>query len=71
LTVSAGQDKSEFAKGQIAQINLLHYPRDNVLLGTDFSWGERKDVNNEIGEDYRIQLSLKVNFDSEDIMKGR
>ncbi|MEH6611398.1 MAG: DcaP family trimeric outer membrane transporter [Halioglobus sp.] len=71
LDVSAGQDESEFAKGQIAQINLLHYPRDNVLLGTEFSWGDREDVNGETGNDYRIQFSLKVNFDSGDIMKGR
>jgi hypothetical protein len=71
LDTSDGQFDSEFARGQIAQINLLHYPRDNVLLGTEFSWGERKDVSGETGEDYRIQFSLKVNFDSGNIMKGR
>jgi hypothetical protein len=37
LDVSEGQDKSEFAKGQIAQINLLHYPRDNGFWGTEYS----------------------------------
>jgi hypothetical protein len=71
LDTSDGQFDSEFARGQIAQINLLHYPRDNILLGTEFSWGERKDVSGETGEDYRIQFSLKVNFDSGNIMKGR
>jgi hypothetical protein len=71
LKSSDGQSDSEFAKGQIAQINLLHYPRDNILLGTEFSWGERKDVNGETGDDYRIQFSLKVNFDSGDIMQRR
>jgi len=71
LDSSDGQSDSEFAKGQIAQINLLHYPKDNVLLGTEFSWGERKDVNGDTGDDYRIQFSLKVNFDSGDIMQRR
>ena len=71
LDSSDGQSGSEFAKGQIAQINLLHYPKDNVLLGTEFSWGEREDVNGATGDDYRIQFSLKVNFDSGDIMQRR
>ena len=71
LDSSDGQSDSEFAKGQIAQINLLHYPKDNVLLGTEFSWGEREDVNGDTGDDYRIQFSLKVNFDSGDIMQRR
>ena len=71
LDSSDGQSDSEFARGQIAQINLLHYPKDNVLLGTELSWGERKDVNGDTGDDYRIQFSLKVNFDSGDIMQRR
>jgi hypothetical protein len=69
LDTTAGQQGNEFKKGQIAQINLLHYPRDNVLLGTELNWGEREDVNGATGSDYRIQFSLKVNFDSGDIMK--
>ena len=71
LDTSDGQLDTEFAKGQIAQINLLHYPLDNVLLGTEFNWGQREDVNGNTGTDYRIQFSLKVNFDSGDIMKRR
>jgi DcaP outer membrane protein len=71
LDTTAGQHDTEFAKGQIAQINLLHYPADNVLLGTEFNWGEREDVNGNTGTDYRIQFSLKVNFDSGDIMRRR
>jgi hypothetical protein len=68
LDTTDGQLGSEFKSGQIAQINLLHYPRDNVLLGTEFIWGEREDVNGNTGSDYRLQFSLKVNFDSGDIM---
>ncbi len=71
LDTTDGQLGSEFAKGQIAQINLLHYPRDNVLLGTEFIWGEREDVDGATGDDYRIQFSLKVNFDSGDLMQRR
>jgi len=68
LDTSDGQSGSEFEKGQIATINLLHYPRDNVLLGTEFGWGEREDVNGNTGSDYRVQFSLKVSFDSGDLM---
>ena len=71
LDSSDGQRPNEFAKGQIAQINLLHYPADNVMLGTEFNWGEREDVDGDTGSDYRLQFSLKVNFDSGDLMKAR
>jgi hypothetical protein len=71
LDSSDGQTGSEFAKGQIAQINLLHYPADNVMLGTEFIWGEREDVDGSTGSDYRVQFSLRVNFDTGNIMSGR
>jgi hypothetical protein len=71
LDLSQGQSDSAFTKGQIAQINLLHYPRDNVLLGTEFSWGEREDFNGATGNDYRLQFSLKINFDSGDLVQRR
>jgi hypothetical protein len=71
LDSSNGQLDSEFTRGQIAQINLLHYPADNVLLGTEFIWGEREDISGNTGTDYRIQFSLKVNFDSGDLMRPR
>jgi len=71
LDSSDGQLPTEFKKGQIAQINLLYYPADNVMLGTEFNWGEREDVDGNTGEDYRIQFTLKVNFDTGDIMQMR
>ena len=70
LDTSDGQRGSEFEKGQIASINLLHYPRDNVMLGTEFGWGQREDVNGNTGSDYRVQFSLKVSFDSGDLMNS-
>ena len=71
LDTTSGQLGTEFEKGQIAQINLLHYPADNVLLGSEFIWGEREDVNGNTGSDYRIQFTLKVNFDTGDLMQSR
>jgi hypothetical protein len=71
LDTTSAQNPDEFKKGQIATINLLHTPKDNVLLGTEFGWGQREDVNGNTGEDYRIQFSLKVSFDTGDLMKGR
>lgn len=71
LDSSAGQAATEFSKGQIAQINLLHYPRDNVMMGTELIWGEREDLSGAKGEDYRIQFSLKVGFDSGNFLRGR
>ena len=69
LDTSNGQGPSEFEKGQIAQINLLHYPMDHVLLGTEFIWGQREDIDGNKGEDYRIQFSLKVDFDTGDLLR--
>ena len=69
LDTTDGQGTDEFKKGQIASINLLHYPTDNVMLGTEFGWGQREDVDGDTGSDYRIQFSLKVNFDSGDLIR--
>jgi len=71
LDTSDGQGGDEFEKGQIAQINLLHYPTDHVLLGTEFIWGEREDVDGSTGSDYRVQFSLKVDFDTGDLLLTR
>ena len=71
LDTSAGQGPEEFKKGQIASINLLHYPAEHVLLGTEFGWGQREDIDGNIGSDYRIQFSLKVDFDTGDLMSPR
>ena len=68
LDTSDGQDSTEFKQGQIATINLLHYPADHVMLGTEFSWGEREDISGNVGSDYRVQFSLKVDFDSGDLL---
>jgi hypothetical protein len=71
LDSSDGQHGTEFETGQIAQVNLLYYPADNILMGTEFNWGQREDINGNTGTDYRLQFSLKVNFDSGDLLQRR
>ena len=65
LDTTSGQAESEFDKGQIAQINLLHYPTNGVMIGGELIWGERVDISGADGYDVRAQLSLKVNFPRE------
>ncbi len=69
LDTSDGQAGIEFKQGQIAQINLLHYPRDHVMLGGEFIWGQREDIDGNVGSDYRVQFSLKVDFDTGDLVR--
>lgn len=68
LDTGDGQEGTEFKQGQIAQINLLHYPADHVLIGTEFIWGQREDIDGDIGSDYRVQFTVKVDFDSGDLL---
>ena len=71
LDTSDGQGPTEFKKGQIAQINLLYFPVDQVMMGTEFIWGEREDIDGNVGSDYRVQFSLKLNFDTGNLMRTR
>ncbi|ARN75139.1 DcaP family trimeric outer membrane transporter [Oceanicoccus sagamiensis] len=70
IDTTEGQADNEYEKGQIAQVNLLHYPQDNVLIGGEIAWGEREDISGESGDDIRIQFSLKVSFDSNNLKLG-
>ena len=40
------------------------------MLGTEFIWGEREDICGDVGSDYRIQFSLKVDFDTGDLVRS-
>lgn len=62
LDTTRGQADNEFEKGQIAQVNLLHYPTDGVMVGGELIWGERTDISGDDGYDLRAQFSVKVNF---------
>lgn len=70
LDTSDGQGPHEFERGQIAQLNLLYYPAAHVMMGTEFSWGQREDIDSNIGSDYRVQFTLKVDFDTGDLLRG-
>ena len=41
----------------------------DIFPNTIDYWGQREDVSGNIGSDYRIQFSLKVNFDTGDLMQ--
>jgi len=69
LDTTDGQADTEFKKGQMATINLLHYPTDHVMLGVEANWGEREDVDGEDADDYRIQFSIKVDWSLANLMK--
>jgi hypothetical protein len=56
------QSLDEFAKGSYASTNILYTPYPELLIGSEFLWGEHEDVAGRTGEDYRIQFSFKHKF---------
>jgi len=57
-----GESKDAFHQGEYASVNLLHYPREDLIVGAEFLWGKRTDVSRASGTDYRIQFSLRYSF---------
>jgi hypothetical protein len=63
ISMSNAQKPSDFRLGQYALGNVLYYPVENVMVGSEFQWGRRD--NNSDGfraDDYRIQFSFKYSF---------
>lgn len=60
------QEPTAFKAAQYASVNLLYTPSDKILMGGEFLWGTREDKDGEEGEDYRLQLTFKYNFSSND-----
>jgi hypothetical protein len=60
------QAPDAFRLGQYASANLLWNPDPRLLIGGEFLWGERKDKNGAIGNDTRLQLTVKYSFNSSD-----
>jgi hypothetical protein len=57
------QPANAFQKGQYALVNLLYYPVNNVMMGTELQWGSRENYKDGWDtSDYRIQFSFKYNF---------
>lgn len=59
------QSDDAFKSGQYASVNLLFLPVDQVLMGTEFLWGQRQDNDDDTGNDYRLQFSFKYMFSSD------
>jgi hypothetical protein len=60
---SDGQAANAFRVGQYASANLLYYPVKNVMAGTEFIYGYRKNFKDGWSvPDYRIQFSFKYDF---------
>jgi hypothetical protein len=59
---SNGQAPTAFKSGQYALGNLLFYPVKGVMMGPEFQWGYRENINGFTSSDYKIQFSAKYNF---------
>ncbi|MBV9401797.1 MAG: hypothetical protein JO062_27720 [Bryobacterales bacterium] len=64
IRTTAGQSPTDFKSGQYALTNILFYPVKDVMLGPEFQWGYRDNINRFHVPDYRIQFSAKYNFNS-------
>jgi DcaP outer membrane protein len=58
------QAATAFNVGRYASANLLCTPVKNVMIGGEFQWGQRKDVNDFKSNDYRLQFSFKYSFNA-------
>jgi hypothetical protein len=58
-----GQSPSAFKRGHYALANLMHYPAKNVMVGSEFQWGQRENNSDDFeSDDFRIQFTAKYNF---------
>ena len=66
ISNSDGQTDSAFHRGHYASGNLLFYPVDRVMLGTEVIWGRRDNFRDGFNsEDVHVQFSFKYNFSKE------
>jgi hypothetical protein len=63
------QAPDAFRLGQYASANLFYTPDPHLFMGGEFLWGERKDKDGSIGNDTRLQLSVKYTFSSNDFLR--
>jgi hypothetical protein len=56
------QAPTAFNEGQYASANLLCTPVKNVMIGGEFQWAKRKNLNDFRSNDYRLQFSFKYSF---------
>jgi len=53
---------SEFQTGQYASTNLLYTPYPDLLIGSEFLWGNLENVAGDDADDYRLQFTFKHKF---------
>ncbi len=66
ISNSEGQLPDAFRRGHYASGNLLFYPVDNVMIGSEVIWGRRENfLDGFSSEDVHVQFSFKYNFSKE------
>ena len=66
ISNSDGQTPDAFRRGHYASGNVLFYPVENVMVGTELIWGRRENFHDGFSsEDVHLQFSFKYNFKKE------
>ena len=63
------QAEDAYYRGQYVSANLLYYPTQNVFVGGEYLYGQRKDNDGASGCDNRVQISFHYSFSTKDIFK--
>ncbi len=61
------QTASTYHSGEYASANLLYWPTQNVFMGPEFLWAQRRDSGGSMGTDTRVQFSAHYKFSSKDV----
>jgi DcaP outer membrane protein len=66
ISNSDGQTPDAFHRGHYASGNLLFYPVERVMIGSEVIWGRRENfLDGFSSEDVHLQFSFKYNFSKE------
>jgi hypothetical protein len=66
ISNSDGQTADAFHRGHYGSGNILFYPVDNVMIGSELIWGRRENfLDGFSSEDVHLQFSFKYNFSKE------
>lgn len=64
------QTPDAFNTGQYASVNVLYKPDSNLMMGGELLWGQREDNDGAQGDDFRLQVSVKYSFSSNDFRRS-
>jgi hypothetical protein len=63
ISNSEGQTPDAFRRGHYGSANILFYPVDRVMIGSEVIWGRRANfLDGFSSEDVHLQFSFKYNF---------